>query len=129
MKCGIDIISVKRIARLLERRGEDNLTGIWTEKEISDCRNKNGSLKTTSLAARFAAKEAVTKAFGTGFLREGIYLNDIEIQKNASGEPFIVLYASSKDFFEKSGFKEISVSLSHDVDNAIAMCVITVKDE
>jgi holo-[acyl-carrier protein] synthase len=125
LKCGIDIVSISRIGKLIQRRGETGLAAIWTQREIKDCKTKDGTLNISSLAARYAAKEAVAKAFGTGFLRHGIRPGDIEIQRNDSGEPCVVLYSASRSYFEQGGYNEIAVSLSHDADTATAMCVIS----
>lgn len=128
LKCGIDIVSLDRIAKLLERRGTGNLSRIWTASEINDCTRSDGSVRVDSLAGRYAAKEAVSKAFGTGFGRDGVNFEEIEIQKGKYGAPFIVLYGTTKEFFEKSNYAEISISLSHTEDTAVAMCVITEKE-
>lgn len=128
MKCGIDLIHCNRIEDLVERRGTEYLSKIWTEKEISDCTRKDGSLKYESLAARYAAKEAVSKAFGTGIGRSGVRLEEIEILENSMGAPHVVLHGTTKIFSKKNGFEEIEISLSHDQDVSIAMCVIKEKD-
>lgn len=129
MKCGIDLIHWNRIEDLVARRGTEYLSKIWTEHEIRDCTRKDGSLNFASLAARYAAKEAVSKAFGTGFGRSGVRLEEIEIIENSLGAPRVVLHGTTKIFSRKNGYEEIEVSLSHDQDVSIAMCVIKEKDK
>ena len=127
MKCGIDLIHRSRIEDLASRRGTEYLSKIWTAQEIFDCTRKDGSLRYESLAARFAAKEAVSKAFGTGFGREGVRLEEIEILENPLGAPYVALHGTTETFFKNSGYDKIEISLSHDQDVCIAMCVITEK--
>ena len=124
MKCGIDIIHHNRIEKLAERKGQDYLSKIWTAGEIKDCTRKDGSLRYDSLAARFAAKEAVCKAFGTGFGRDGVRLDEIEILENAMGAPYVMLHGTTEEFFKDSDFHEIEISLSHDQDLSTAICII-----
>ncbi len=124
MRCGIDLIHQERIEDLVTRRGVDYLSKIWTTKEIFSCTHKDGTLKFDSLAARYAAKEAVSKAFGTGFGRKGVRLEEIEILDNHLGAPYVVLHGTTKEFFKEQGFVEIQVSLSHDKNVSIAMCIL-----
>jgi holo-[acyl-carrier protein] synthase len=124
MKCGIDIIHHDRIEKLAERKGQEYLSKIWTASELKDCTRKDGSLRYDSLAARFAAKEAVSKAFGTGFGRDGVRLDEIEILENSVGAPYVVLHGTTEEFFKSSGFVEIEISLSHDRDLSTAICII-----
>jgi holo-[acyl-carrier protein] synthase len=125
VRCGIDLIHQDRIEDLVNRRGVEYLSKIWSTQEIADCTRTDGTLRYESLAARFAAKEAVSKAFGTGFGREGVRLEEIEIREDANGAPYVELHGSTKAFFKKRGFVQIEVSLSHDREVSIAMCVIT----
>lgn len=124
MKCGIDIINQNRIKDLISRRGTGYLTKIWTSKEIDDCTHTDGTLKYNSLAVRYAAKEAVCKAFGTGFGRKGVRLSEIEILREPNGEPYVVMHGTTGVYFEDHKFREISISLSHDNDICIALCVV-----
>jgi len=129
LKCGIDIIIIDRIEKMVERRGKDNLNRIWTNAEITDCTRSDGSIKFESLAARYAAKEAVSKAFGTGFGRHNVSYDEIVILKDKLGAPYITLSGLTKEYYTKQEFKNISVSLSHDGAYATAMCVIAEKNE
>jgi len=127
VKCGIDLIHQNRIEDLVTRRGVEYLSKIWTRQEIDDCTRKDKTLKYESLAARYAAKEAVSKAFGTGFGREGVRLDEIEILENALGAPYVVLHGTTRTFYKNNGYQQIEVSLSHDKDISIAMCVLKEK--
>lgn len=77
-----------------------------------------------SLAARFAAKEAVSKALGTGIWRHGIRFTDIEIIVDEFGKPSVIFHGNAKEEFDRIGGLHSAVSISHDGDQAVAMCVI-----
>ena len=116
---GVDIVEVKRMERwlgntkLLERYFHtDELTLASTRKNTA----------AQTLAARFAAKEAFTKALGTGF--EKINLKDIMVYNRENGKPEIKLFASAKRALEKSGSCKVHISLTHEKENAIAMIVL-----
>ncbi len=119
--CGVDIVEVERIRRSLEKGGEAFKRRIFTEKEIEYCENKK-STKYESYAARFAAKEAVSKAFGTGI---GKYVSwkDIEVLNDEKGKPYIVLSDEAKKLFHGINGRDMSISISHCKDYAIAYAV------
>lgn len=115
MNCiGVDIIEISRIARTIARWGERFLQRIYTEKELQVCRNR-----TSSLAARFAAKEAVMKALGTG--RIGVGWREIEILRGDGGRPVVFLHGRAKARAQKMELQDLTVSLSHSRDYAIAL--------
>ena len=117
---GIDIIEISRIREAIE---DNNLfkKRVFTEKEIEYCEGRK--LKFQSFAARFAAKESFLKAIGTG-LTENISLIDIEILNNSKGAPYILLHNHAKELFEKNKFANISISISHSDNYAIASVII-----
>ena len=78
------------------------------------------------LAARFAAKEAISKAFGTGIGAQ-LGWQDMEIRRKESGEPFVVLHGKGKKLFESRGAKRLLVSLSHTENYAAATAVLEVN--
>ena len=118
---GIDIIEVARVQASHERFGERFLNRILLADEIAYClSHKNPG---PFLAARFAAKEAVSKAFGTGIGAQ-LGWQDIEICKKESGEPFVVLHGKGKKLFESRGAKRLLVSLSHTEHYAAATAVL-----
>jgi holo-[acyl-carrier protein] synthase len=107
---GIDVVEVERIGSSMEEFGERFAMRIFTEKERAYCNaQKRPELH---YAARFAAKEAVAKAFGTGIGKELGWL-DMEIVRKGSGEPALVLTGSGKAFAEANGIAEVKISLTH----------------
>ena len=118
---GIDIIEVMRIQASHERFGERFLNRVLHPAEIAYClSHKNPA---PFLAVRFAAKEAISKAFGTGI---GVQLGwqDMEIRRKESGEPFVVLHGKGKKLFQSRRAKRLLVSLSHTKDYAAATAVL-----
>ena len=118
---GIDIIEVARIARSVEKFGERFLQRVLVADEIAYCRaHKNPA---PFLAARFAAKEAVSKAFGTGIGAQ-LGWRDIEIRRKESGEPFVVLHGKGAELFAARGAKQLHVSLTHTEIYAAATAIL-----
>jgi len=118
---GIDIIEIDRIARTLARFGERFLHRVYTEDEIDYCRGKP-----SRLAARFAAKEAVSKALGVGIVwREGVYWRDVEVTRDRRGKPGVRLYGGALERAQQEGLLNWSLSLSHSREYAVAMVVAT----
>jgi holo-[acyl-carrier protein] synthase len=118
---GIDIIEVARIASSFEKFGERFVNRILLPDEITYCM----SHKTPApfLAARFAAKEAVSKAFGTGIGAQ-LGWQDMEIRRKESGEPFVILHGKGRKLFESRGAKQLHVSLSHTQNYAAATAIL-----
>jgi len=110
---GVDIIEIARIQKAIERWGEAFLRRVYTDAELELYRGKP-----SSLAARFACKEAVMKLLGTG--RNGIRWREIETLSLPSGKPRLNLYGNARNQASKLGLKEIAISLSHAKDYAIA---------
>lgn len=118
---GIDLIEVARIAASLEKFGDRFLTRVLVADEIAYCRaHKNPA---PFLAARFAAKEAVSKAFGTGIGAQ-LGWQDIEVRKKESGEPFVVLHGKGSELFAARGAKKIHLSLTHTEIYAAATAIL-----
>ncbi len=114
MHCiGIDIIEILRIERAIARWGEGFLRRVYTEPEIELYRRKP-----SSLAARFAAKEAVIKALGKS---ASVSLKDIEILSEPGGKPVVNLYGRTQDQAQASGLDGFAISLSHSKEYAVAM--------
>jgi len=114
-------VETKRIADSLERFGDRFLHRVFLEGEVA----YSNSMKfpPLHLAARFAAKEAISKAFGTGIGRE-IGWRDLEIVREPSGAPKVVLHGRAEEYAKKRGVKEIHISLSHTADYGAASAVI-----
>lgn len=113
---GIDIIEIARIKKAITRWGEAFLHRVYTDSELKLYREKP-----SSLAARFACKEAVMKLLGTG--RNGVKWREIEILSHQSGKPLVNLCGGAQSEAKKLGVKEIAVSLSHSREYAIASVV------
>jgi holo-[acyl-carrier protein] synthase len=118
---GVDIVENARIQHSLDRFGERFLHRVFTEGEITYCQSMKFPAR--HLAARFAAKEAVSKAFGTG-IGKAMGWKDIDVQKKSSGEPFVVLAGSARSLAENRGVASVWISLSHTEHYAAATIVI-----
>ena len=113
---GVDIIEIPRIKRVAERFGQRFFRRIFTNQEILYCRGR-----APQLASRFAAKEAVMKALGTGI--RGVRWRDIEVLRNPGEAPFIRLHGTALAKATQLGVDEVSISLSHSKHYAIAVVV------
>lgn len=116
---GCDVIEIERVKRACEK--ESFVKRVFTDKEIAYCTSRKAQ-SFSSYAARFAAKEAVLKAFGTG-LRNG-EIKEIEITNDELGKPIVVLSGYHKALAEEKGVQNIHISLSHSQTQAIAYCVM-----
>lgn len=118
---GVDLIEISRIERALERYGDRFLARVFTENEIFYCRGR-----VAELAARFAAKEAVSKALGVGMrvlARDGIHWKDVEVVGDHRGKPIVRLFGRAAGRAEELGLAEWAVSLTHTKEHAIAFVV------
>ncbi len=113
---GLDIVEIRRIERAVARWGERFLARGYTETELAIYRHR-----VPELAVRFAGKEAVMKALGTG--NRGVAWREIEILANRRGKPEVYLHGRAKARAEALGLKEITISLSHSQEFAIAAVV------
>lgn len=107
---GTDITECLRIARMIERHGELFLGRVFTPQEIRYCQSRKQS--TQHFSARWAAKEAVLKALGTGWVR-GISWRDIEIRTLDGGKPVVAVRGGVKQLVENLGVSQLLVSISH----------------
>ena len=114
---GTDIIECLRIAKMIERHGELFLTRVYTPHEIEYCTARKAA--TQHYAGRFAAKEAVLKALGTGWTR-GIQWRDIEVRNDLGGKPRIALGGAARELCEQSQIASVLVSISHCRTHAVA---------
>jgi len=118
---GIDIIEVKRIAASYEKFGERFVNRILLPDEIAYCRSHKDPAP--FLAARFAAKEAISKAFGTG-IGAALGWQDMEIRRKESGEPYVVLHGKGEELFKAHKAKRLLVSLSHTQNYAAVTAIL-----
>jgi len=117
---GVDIIEVWRVKKALDSWGERFLKRVFTQRELDYVNTKKFSQE--SLAARFACKESVLKAFGD--TRIGIQLKDIEVLNDSKGKPEIVLHGEAKEFADKNHLDNIIVSMSHTGNYAISNAIL-----
>lgn len=117
---GIDIVSTERIKHSIERYGERFHKRIYTPGEIEYCSSRK--YPHLHYAARFAAKEALVKALGTGF-RYGIKHTEIETVLNGLGKPDILLYDTTAAISRQKGITRLSLSLSHNDEQATAIVI------
>lgn len=118
---GIDVVENQRIAEAIQRHGERFLERIFQPGETEYCRSTRNPYP--HYAARFAAKEAVSKAFGTGFAGQ-VSWRDIEIRRKVTGEPFVVLHNGAAALAEQLGVHTVLVSLSHSEGYAVANALL-----
>jgi holo-[acyl-carrier protein] synthase len=117
---GVDLVECSRIQNSIDRFGDRFLHRVFTDGEIEY--SMSMKFPARHLAARFAAKEAVSKAFGTG-IGKAMGWRDIDIQKRATGEPFLVLSGAAQELAKKRGITSALVTLSHTDHHAVA-CVV-----
>jgi len=123
---GVDLVNTERIKDVLQRWGEKFLRRTFTLQEIAYCSNQAQPHR--HYAARFAAKEAVFKALGTGWA-QGVGWLDVEVCANPNtGQPYIVLSGKALEILGDPSSWRVLISLSHDHEYAIAQAII-VKHE
>jgi holo-[acyl-carrier protein] synthase len=121
MVVGVDLIEIPRVERALARHGDHFLARVFTPAETLYCRGR-----APELAARFAAKEAVSKALGVGMrmlARDGISWREVEVVGDTRGKPCIRLSGRAAERAEDLGLTEWAISLSHTREHAIAFVV------
>jgi holo-[acyl-carrier protein] synthase len=114
---GTDIVECLRIAQMIERHGELFLTRVYTPYEINYCSARKAA--TQHYAGRWAAKEAVLKALGTGWSRD-IQWRDIEVRNETGGQPHIVLDGGALNVSRQLGITKVLISISHCRSHATA---------
>ncbi len=123
---GTDIVECLRIAKMIERHGELFIQRVYTSLEIEYCSTRKAA--TQHYAGRWAAKEAVLKAMGTGWAR-GIRWRDIEVRNDVSGKPSIALAGGAREVCEERRIGEILISISHCRSHATAYALALGADE
>ena len=111
---GVDLIEISRISQAIDRHGERFLRRIFTSKELALVGDKPASL-----AARFAAKEAVAKALECGI--GDVSWTEIEVLRGPNNQPELHLHGNARQLADQLGYHTWSISLSHSMDFAIAM--------
>lgn len=118
---GIDIIEVARVQGSVERFGDRFLNRLLLPDEIAYC--LGNKVPAPFIAVRFAAKEAISKAFGTGIGAQ-LGWHDMEIRRKESGEPFVVLHGGGQNLFAARGARQLLISLSHTQNYAAAVAIL-----
>jgi len=118
---GIDLIEVARIAAAFEKFGDRFVNRVLVVDEIAYCRSHKNPAP--FLAARFAAKEAIAKAFGTGISAQ-LGWQDMEIRRKESGEPFVVLHGKGAELFAARSAQRLHLSLTHTEHYAAATAIL-----
>ena len=118
---GVDMVEFERIQHSLDRFGERFMNRVFTEGEIAYSHSMKFPAR--HFAARFAAKEALSKAFGTG-IGKAMGWRDIDVRKKESGEPFLVLHGGAESLAKERAMKSAWISLSYTEHHAVAMVVI-----
>jgi len=117
---GTDITECLRIARMIERHGELFINRVYTPTEIRYCQSRKQA--TQHFTGRWAAKEAILKALGTGWTR-GISWRDIEIHNDPGGKPVVAVRGGAKEVVEKLGIAKLLVTISHCYTHATAYAI------
>ena len=117
---GVDAVEIARIKSALTRTPSLQAR-LFTERERAHCTSRCGDLKFGGLAARFAAKEAVAKALGTGI--RGFAFRDIEVRSDELGKPIVELHGGAAGAADSRGVARVHLSLTHTGDLAIAHAV------
>jgi len=121
LSTGVDLVELDRIRRAVERHGQRFLARVYTPEEIRRYRNR-----LPELAARFAAKEAVSKALGVGLKHissHGVGFQEVEVLPDPLGKPLVVLSGRAQALAKEQGLRTWAISLSHGREHAIAFVV------
>ena len=117
---GTDIVEVERISRMIEQHGDSFVRRIFTAAEVEYCQQRKHSAE--PFAGRWAAKEAVMKVLGTGFV-QGTHFQEIEVVSEKSGRPRIVLHGSTAEVANQLGISDVLITISHCREYATATAI------
>lgn len=117
---GTDIIECERINRMIQRHEDHFIKRVYTEREIRYCSDRKNLDQ--HFAGRWAAKEAVLKALGTGWIA-GIAWTDVEVINELGGKPTIELHGGATEIAKEKGIREIQISITHCKSHAVAFAV------
>ena len=119
--CGIDLVKIERIEKIIKRWGDNFIFRIFTPLEREYCEKKKGN-KYQSYAGKFAAKEALLKSLGLGL--GGVNWKEIEIENNELGQPIIETSGKLKNIASVKGVSKYFITISHTKDYAIAQVIL-----
>ena len=123
---GTDITECLRIARMIERHGEMFINRVYTPEEVRYCQSRKQA--TQHFTGRWAAKEAILKALGTGW-SQGITWRDVEIRNEPGGKPVVAVRGGAKEVVQQLGIAKLLVSISHCRTHATAYAIAVGKVE
>lgn len=123
---GTDIVECLRIAKMIERHGDLFINRVYSEHEIEYCQRQKAS--TQHFAGRWAAKEAVVKALGRGWMK-GLQWRDIEVYHRRGGAPVVRFRGGAADIVAETGVQEVQISISHCRSHATAFALALAVDE
>lgn len=118
---GVDIVEINRFQRIVDRFGDRIASRLLTAQEFTQYQRRNNSL--SYLASRFAAKEAASKALGTG-IAKGINFHSIEVINNDNNGPELVFHGAASDLLIQKNIAQVMLSLSDEKHYAVAMVVL-----
>ena len=118
---GVDLEEVRRLGEAIRRHGRIFVERIFTPAEIAYCERHRDAVE--RYAARFAAKEATMKALGTGWAK-GVRWRDIEVTRQPGGRPGIVLHGAAREYAERMGVRQVSLSITHSANFALAEVIL-----
>jgi holo-[acyl-carrier protein] synthase len=118
---GVDIVDIRRMRQAMERHAERLVQRIYCKGEQDFCRRRHDPVP--YFAVRFAAKEALFKALGTGWAR-GVTWLDVEVRREERGAPVLVLSGKAREISGQLGVRSIHLSLSHSEDSAVAVVIL-----
>jgi holo-[acyl-carrier protein] synthase len=122
---GIDLVSIPRTARMINKWGDRFLEKVFIDREIKAGLSRPGPEQ--EFAAWFGAKEAVMKALGSGMMA-GVRFKDIEVKSLARTKPRIVLHGKAREIADEAGVCQVHLSLTHESDYAAASVVLFGKE-
>lgn len=120
---GVDIVEIKRIKKAIDKN-KLFLKRVFDDSEIEYLKSRN--LRPEFAAGRFAAKEAVVKAMGTGF--RGFHIKDVVIERNDLGKPEVVLKGKAEELAKTFGAFKFHLSISHGEESAVAYAIMEVEN-
>ena len=123
---GTDVVEVLRIAQMIERQGERFIQRVYTPFEIDYCNARKAA--TQHFAGRWAAKEAILKALGTGWAR-GLSWTDMEVRNDEAGRPSVRLGGGAREVCEKLGITDMMITISHCRTHATAFAIAVGQTE
>jgi len=118
---GVDIVEISRFERIKQRFGDRFVQRLLTQRELAQYHKRNGSIN--FIASRFAAKEAASKALGTG-IAQGISFKSIEVVNDEQGKPKLQFHDAAKALITKHNVRQPLLSLSDEKHYAVAMVVL-----